>query len=255
MPISPSDDTKRENQKLNGVEIQDKSPEDLKTNIEAVFSENQNKNDKLDYIVELSSNQENQKPIVLDKLELNPNEFIKIKSDSEQPIEVELKEGNLNLLMEDSDSEVSIKVEDPKNVNVSIKNQVESTIIIDTAAEQNEKQNVRIKANSEIYKPLTLKVGDNVKSIKIDSINLRNSGNITVEKNEKSSESSVTLGSLTAHPKSSCSLNNIEIDEKLTVSQTASLNLNNVKLENSELELNIIHIIMLILKLLYFLVI
>lgn len=109
----------------------------------------------------MSSNQENQKPIVLDKLELNPNEFIKIKSDSEQPIEVELKEGNLNLLMEDSDSEVSIKVEDPKNVNLSIKNQVESTIIIDTAAEQNEKQNVRIKANSEIYKPLTLKVGDN----------------------------------------------------------------------------------------------
>lgn len=135
---------------------------DSKETIREKIELEKDKNKNLDYIIKYETDEP------LPELDLKPDEFIQIKNNNK---EVELNKGNLNLYIEDND-EISIKVDDPTNVNLSIKNQANpSQIKIGTTAKYNKKQNISIKANSELYQQLTLKIGDNVKSIKIDSIN------------------------------------------------------------------------------------
>lgn len=57
---------------------------------------------------------------------------------------------------------------------------------------------------------------------------------------DEGSDASLTIGSLTIHPQTSSTLSDVEIDEKLTISQEGSLNIKNVKLDKSNLELNLI---------------
>lgn len=77
-----------------------------------------------------------------------------------------------------------------------------------------------------------------MKSIKIDSINLHKTGNIIFD--NKDSDASLTIGSLTVNPQTTSTLNNVEINEKISVSQTGTLSLQNVILEKSDLEVNLV---------------
>lgn len=227
LPIAPSDESIRENQKLQLEIGENDSPNEIKQKIENTFSNGKNK--KIDYYIEIDSS------ITLpEDLDLDENQFIKFKD----VYEVELKKGRLNILIIDEYG-ISINVDDPKNATLSIKNQAQSTITINTIKKDETKQDITIKANSEIYNQLTLKIGANVRSIKFDSINFHKSGNIIVNKDEDS-DAFLTVGSLTVHPQTTGKLNDVEIDEKLNVSQASSLELKNVKLEKSDLVINLV---------------
>lgn len=231
-----TDGTIRDNEEIGFINLTNKNSTQIKNEIKEKFDNHStNADNNKDVVITIESTD---KPIVFENLDLKHYQYIKPSNNAD----VVLNDGKLNLLLEGDTKECKITVNNHEKVELAIKNQVESTIVIDTKAEENNnKKAVSIKSNSEIYQPINFVIGDNVESVKIDSINLHTAGSISVsKKDDPNADVSLVVETLTAQPQTECEIKNVVIDNSFTISQTASLNLEKVNLQKAKLNLNLV---------------
>lgn len=222
-PIIIIDSTSKDEKEAGKADLSEVGSDKIKEELDKHFD----KTDDGDQFVSISDNKET----AFTDLNLAPNQYIKLEDNAK----VTLSGGNLNLFLNEDSSSVSINVSDNNDVKLSIKNKVESTVNIETKSES-----VSINSNSEVYSPLKLTVSENVKTIKIESINLHDSGSISATRNDDPSDTvPITVNNLQAQAQTSGKLTKVKISSEFSITETASLELENVELEGTKLNLNL----------------
>lgn len=224
-PISIEDETTKENVGIGEVKIDSNKPEEIKKNIEDLFKEkNTTSNKQVDHVITIESdpNQE----IVFEDLHLESNQYLKVDNNAN----IKLASGQLNLVLDEHSSQVNINVEKSNDVKLAFKNMDKCLVTIDTGSE--EKKNITISSNSEVYGPLQIEAGKNVEHIEIDSINLHKSGSL-------SSTVPITVNNIAAQPQTSGKLTKVVVSKEFSISQSAVLELDEVSLSSAKINVNL----------------
>ena len=226
-PGPENDPTKKDNYDVGTIDLDNIGKDNFKDTIESLFNASAN-NDTIDqssdHIVKIVSSSEQ---IEFQDLVLEENQYLKVENNAN----VKLISGQLNLVLDDTSSSVNVVVNSSADVSLSIKNMDDCTIKIDADSSE-EKKNISITSNSEVYGPLNFEVGNNVDKITIASINLHDSGSVK-------STVPVTVEKLSAQPKTTGKLSNVIISNEFSISQSAVLELDEVSLDNANINLNL----------------
>ena len=160
---------------------------------------------------------------------LSNDQFIKPKEGSE----IDYIGGNLNLILPNSgDITVTIRNEE---VNLSLNGEGDIKI----KQENQQSGSIYLSSNSFINGSMKITVPNQVDSIMINSIDLQNNGSISVQSENNMQKINISINDITANKNSNGTISNANILNSINVVQTATLNFDNVHLENSVINIEI----------------
>lgn len=218
---SIEDPTLKDTHLMGSVELSNNKVEN-KNNIEKLFNSS-----KIDQYVQVSSNNNE---FEFENLELNDGQYINVPIKSD----ITLNNGSLNLYINEpsnNNNGFSINIKETKDIKLALKNNESAYVQINSLSDESgNNKDVTIASQSEVYAPLNIRVGNNIQTLTIDSINLHTSGSVSVE---KSTEKSVNIKKLEAQPQTKGKLYNIKITNEMSVSQSSSITLDDTIIDQS----------------------
>lgn len=206
------------------LEINSQNASEIKTEIDRMLK---------DKILNISTKG---RTIVFENLSLQNDQFIKLDENAN----VALNKGPLNLYLNEESKSVTINIKNINDTQISVKNQGNCSINIKSQDNYEDTVNVSFNSHSEIYNPLQINVENNVESLLFDSINLHNFGAISASKiNDRNDFVPIKINNLSIQPNATSMLNNVEIINEISISQTSSLQINEVKFDSTKMNINL----------------
>lgn len=169
-----------------------------------------------------------------DDIKIPNTTYLKLDSD----VPVDYSKGDLKVLLDDKSSSIVVNAQNAADIKLSIMNTVqdmESTVKINT-----DKKNVAISSSSDIASPLKIVVPSDVESVKIESISLHSTATVKAIREGNTKSVPITVNVLEAAPQTKCKLEDIKVANKMTISQSARLELANVSFADADINLKLV---------------
>lgn len=185
---------------------------------------------------EIMANQTDKNKIVIidsSKITFNTNldkdQFIKPKENSE----INYNGGNLNIILPNT-GKVLISFAN-EEANLSINGEGELTL-----AQQNHKSNsINIKSNSQINGSLKITVPQDVDTLTLESIELKNNGSIVIQNEDEQKSVSFNVNDISVTYNTNATISDVTVLNSINLIQTSTMNLNNVTLVKALINIEI----------------